>query len=173
VRNIDVFIANGSDTNAYRDIGVDVISRLRQLLQYEMNYDVTISNWDYRAATPRVIQKGTLAATSLMNVDRSQAMIGIFGRRVPGITTKEIRRAFERRLAGDEFEIFVFANPKLVTDEHDVFFQEIVNTFGEEIDYGQYRNRLEFQALLYTTLIRYLIERLKISNPALLPGGAS
>jgi hypothetical protein len=53
LRDVQIAIANGSDTNRYRDVAADALDRLRQLLQFELHYDVTISNWDYRRVSPR------------------------------------------------------------------------------------------------------------------------
>jgi hypothetical protein len=173
VRNIDIFVSNGGDTNGYRDLVADAISRLRQMIRYEMNLAVTISYWDYRDATPDVVRRGTLSATSLANVDRSDALIAIFGKRVPEITTKEIHQAFRRRQDGKQQAVFVFANPAQLAEAHRAFFKEIEETYGEEVVFGHYSNKLNFQAGLYTTLTRYLFEQLATANQALLGGAAA
>lgn len=170
MRNVDVFISNGSDTNRYRDTVADTLRRLRQLLQYEMGYDVTITNWDYRVGSPTVVRAGALASASLGIVDRSHALVAIFGRRCPKITCDEIRRALMRRSGGERLEIFTFVNPALKTVSHQAFFDTIVNDFGEELVWAPYEDRLSFQATLFTTLVRFLLEHLEISNPALVAG---
>jgi hypothetical protein len=167
MRTINIFVSCGSDMNGHRDLAVDAIRRLQQLLQFEMNLEVTINHWDYRLATPGVVPSGALAATSLANVDRSDALIAIFGRRVPVITQHEIREAFMRRQRGETQAVFVFANPDQMTDRHRTFFTEIEQTFGEEIVFGHFANRTTFQAALYTMLFRYFFEQLGTANPAL------
>ena len=168
--NIELFVSCGSDRDSYRDVAKDAIERLRQVIQFEMGLDVTIAYWDYRTATPTVVPRGALASMSLANVDRSDALVAIFGRRVPRITKQEIRRAFERRRRGERQEVFVFAHPGLITSQHDGFFQRIEDDFGETIVYAPYSNRLTFQASLYTTLFQYLFGQLGTANPALLAG---
>lgn len=168
MRDIQVFISNGSDTDRYRDVAADVLNRLRQLLQYELGYDVTISNWDYRNAPPGVVPAGSLAGVSLGVVDRSNALIAIFGRRCPRITRDEVRRALERKSAGEDIELFTFVNPRLKTTQHDAFFAEMRADFGVEIVWAPYANRLTFQAQVFTTGIGFLLKHLEIGNPTLL-----
>jgi hypothetical protein len=167
--NIEVFVSCGSDRNGYRDVAKDAIERLRQLIRFEMTLEATIEYWDYRTATPTVVPRGGLAATSLANVDRSDALVAIFGRSLPNITTQEIRRAFERRERGEAEDVFVFVNPGLKTARHDAFFDRIEHDFGETIIWTPYTSRLTFQAGLYTTLFRYLFDQLGRASPALLP----
>jgi hypothetical protein len=173
MRTVNIFVSCGGDMNAHRDLAADAIRRLQQLLQFEMNLSVTINHWDFRFATPDVVPRGALATTSLTNVDRSDALIAIFGRRVPVITRQEIHEAFARRQRGEVQAIFVFANPDQLSDAHREFFAEVENAFGEEIVFGHYSNRLTFQAALYTMLFRYLFEQLGTANPALMSGAAA
>jgi hypothetical protein len=168
--NIELFVSCGSDRDAYRDIAKDAFERLRQVIQFEMKLDVTIANWDYRAATPTVVARGALASTSLANVDRANALVAIFGRRVPSITREEVRRAFERRRGGERQVVFVFAHPGLLSPRHRSFLQEVEDDFGETIVYAPYTNQVTFQASLYTTLFQYLFGQLGTANPALLTG---
>lgn len=172
MRDVQVFISNGSDTDRYRETAADVLGRLRQLLQFEMQYDVTISNWDYRLSSPTIVPAGSLATASLRIVDRSHALIAIFGRRCPRITCEEVRRAFQRRAAGEPIEVFIFVNPSLRTGQHDSFFMDLHDTFGLEPVWAEYNSRLSFQAHVFTTLVGFLLEHLQISNPALLGGAA-
>jgi hypothetical protein len=171
--NIELFVSCGSDRDRYRDVAKDAIERLRQVIQFEMRPDVTIAYWDYRIATPTVVPVGTLAATSLANVDRSDALVAIFGKRVPNVTTQEVREAFERRRRGEKQDVFMFAHPGLMTPQHDELLKAIENDYGETIVYAPYRDQLSFQGSLYTTLFKYLFEQLGIANPALLPRGRS
>ena len=60
MRDVQVFISNGYDTNRYRDTAREVLDSLKELLQYKMEYDVTLSNWDYRRAPPAVVPAGSL-----------------------------------------------------------------------------------------------------------------
>jgi hypothetical protein len=170
MRAIDIFISGGSDTNRHRDLASEAIDRLRQVLQYELGLDVTITSWNYRHATPTVVPGGTLAATSLANVDRSDVLVGIFAKSLPRITQEEVREALTRRQNGESQELFVFANPNRLTARHWDFFNELRDTFGEEIVFGHYTDRVTFQASLYTTLFKYLFERLTTANPPLLSG---
>jgi hypothetical protein len=172
VQSVGIFISNGSDTNRYRDTASDVLARLRQLLQYELHYDVTLANWDYRRASPTVVPSGTMAATSLSIVDQSHALVAIFGRRCPRITCQEIRRAIERRVSGERIEVFIFLNPGLRTPEHDTFFNQLGADFAVEPVWAAYTSQVTFQAQLFTTLMRFLLEHLEISNPGLISGAA-
>lgn len=173
MHNVEVFISNGREEDRYRDIGVDVLSRLQHLLRYELGYDVAIGNWDYRHAPPTVVAAGGLAATSLRMVDRSQCLVAIFGRRMPPITTAEVRQAFELRQSHSEIDVFVFANPDRVTDRYHAFVREISDTYGEQIQWAPYADPLSFQAILYITLTKFLLERLATGIPAFLTRGAT
>jgi hypothetical protein len=173
MKHLEILISNGSDTNRYRDIANDALRRLQQTLQFDMRLAVTILFWDYRDAPPTVVPRDALAAASLATVDRSNAVVAIFGRRVPDITTQEIRRAFQRRRDGTAVDIFVFVNQQRMTAEHQDFFDEIRDTFGEMIVYQSYSNPVEFQARLYTLLFKYLFEQLATANPELLAGAVA
>jgi hypothetical protein len=172
MRNIQLFVSCGSDRNGFRDVANDAIDRLRQVIQSEMRLEVILTQWDYRKATPTVVPAGALAATSLANVDRAAALVAIFGKRVPPITTQEVRKAFERRRSGETVDVFMFAQENLMTPRHRRLLKDIQDDFGETISYAQYQDRLSFQGALHTTLFKYLFEQLGVANPALLPGGA-
>jgi hypothetical protein len=172
MRVIDIFISGGSDTDRHRDVAADAISRLRQVIEYEMRLDVTLRNWDYRLSSPTVVPRGGLSAASLANVDRSDALVAIFGRRLPRITQDEIRRAFVRRQRGEQEEVFVFANRDRLTDRHNDFFEGIENEFNEAIVFAYYSDLLSFQAIVYSTLFGFLFTQLVTASPSLLPGGA-
>jgi hypothetical protein len=173
MKHLEVLISNGHDTNRYRDLANDAMQRLQQTLQFEMRLAVTLLWWDYRASPPTVVPRGALAAASLATVDRSNAVVAIFGSRVPDVTTQEIRRAFQRRRDGQTVDVFVFVNPTKMGDEHRAFFAEISDTYGEEIVYQAYSGPVEFQAGLYTLLFKYLFEQLATANPDLLSGAAA
>jgi hypothetical protein len=168
--NIELFVSCGSDRDGYRDIAKDAFERLQQVIQFEMGLDATIAYWDYRMATPTIVARGALASTSLANVDRANALVAIFGRRVPTITREEIRRAFERRRGGERQEVFVFVHPGLLSPRHATFFREVEDDFGETIVFSPYTNQVTFQALLYTTMFKYFFGQLGTANPALLTG---
>ncbi len=169
--NIELFVSCGSDRDKYRDLVKDAVDRLRQVIQFGLRPDVTIAYWDYRMETPTVVPVGALAATSLANVDRSDALVAIFGRRVPKITTQEIREAFERRRRGENLEVFMFAHRGLMTPKHAELLKGIEDDFGETIVYAYYQDRLSFQGLLYATLFKYLFEQLGVATHALLVRG--
>jgi hypothetical protein len=173
MKNLEILISNGHDTNRYRDLANDAMHRLQQTLQFEMRLAVTILWWDYRASPPTVVPRGALAAASLATVDRSNAVVAIFGSRVPNVTTQEIHRAFQRRRDGQPIDVFVFVNETRMSDEHRTFFTEIRDAYGEEIIYQAYANPIEFQAQLYTLLFKYLFEQLATANPDLLSGAAA
>lgn len=165
---IGIMVACGGDRDRYRDVASDAISRLRQVFESDWNRAATIIEWDYRRAPPEVVRAGGLATTSLLNVDRSDALIAILGKRVPTITRLEIRRAFESRRSGIPKAIFVFANPSLWTRKHDELNAELEAEYGEGFIYAPYQDRMTFQASLYTSLFRFLFERLAVSNPPLI-----
>jgi hypothetical protein len=168
MRQVEVFISNGSDTNTYRNTAVDVLKRLQQLLQAELNYDVAITNWDYRLASPTLVPAGELAGPSLRVVDRSHACIAIFGRSCPRITRQEVREMLVRQQRGESVELFVFVDPKKKGLAHDQFFEDLTDAFGIELVWAPYSDPLSFQAILFTTLIGFLLNHLEIKNPALL-----
>jgi hypothetical protein len=167
MREVALFISNGSDTNRYRDTAGDVIRRVQQLLHTELNYDVALTEWDYRLASPTMVPAGGLAGPSLRLVDRSLACIAIFGGRCPPITREEIKEMVERLQRGEEVGLFVFVNPAQKGPDHDAFFAEIATTYGFEVAWAPYSDRLTFQGTLFTTLMRFLLEHLEIRNPAL------
>ena len=72
-----------------------------------------------------------------------------------------------RRQRGEAVDLFVFANADQVGPEHDAFFDEVEATFGVELLWAPYRDRITFQATVFTTLMRLLLESLEIKNPAL------
>ena len=167
MRRVEVFISNGSDTDHYRDTALDVLRRLQQLFQAELNYDVAITNWDYRIASPTLVPAGALAGPSLRVVDRSHACVAIFGRRCGLVTRQEVREMLEREARGEPVRLFVFVNPAQRTQVHDDFFADLAATFGWEPAWGPYSDRLSFQGILFTTLLGFLLEHLEIRNPEL------
>lgn len=163
--DVRIMTSNGADTNRYRDVVNDVLVRMNHMLSNELTLDVTLTNWDYRQDVPRLVPAGELAARSLNMVDRAEALLAIFGRRLPSITCAEIRRAFERRQHGEQCEVWVFLNRDRVTGEHRRFFDELAVEFGEEIVYAHYSNTLDFQARLFTTLVSFVLRRLSVQWP--------
>lgn len=167
MRQVAFFISNGSDTNRYRDTAVDVIRRLQQLLQAELNYDVALTEWDYRLASPTIVPVGGLAGPSLRVVDRSRVCVAILGRRCPRVTQEEIKEMLTRRQRGEAVELFLFVNESQMTSDHHSLFAEITAAFGVELVWAPYSDRVTFQATLFTTVVRFLLEHLEIRNPAL------
>lgn len=167
MRRVEVSIVNGSDADLYRDTALDVLRRLQQLFQSELNYDVAIVNWDYRLASPTVVPAGGLAGPSLRVIDRSHACIAIFGRRCPRITREEVTEMLEREARGEPVKLFVFVNPAQRQQALDDFFAELSATFGREPLWSQYSDRLSFQGILFTTLVGFLLEHLEIRNTSL------
>jgi hypothetical protein len=154
---VDIMISNGSDTDRYRDVAAGVLDMMGHMLLYQLNVPLSLTNWDYRRDPPAVVPAGQLAARSLEMVERSQALLAIFGRRVPRVTCLEIRRAFERRQAGHTHPVWVFVNPKTKTDKHQEFFDQIKHDFGEEIIHAPYTDRLSFQSKVFTTIMPHLL----------------
>jgi hypothetical protein len=173
MKHLEILISNGHDANRYRDLANDAMHRLQQTLQFEMRLAVTILWWDYRASPPTVVPRGALAAARLATVDRSNAVVAIFGSRLPDVTTEEIHRAFQRRRDGESVDVFVFVNDTKMSDQHRDFFAEILNAYGEQIVYQAYSTPIEFQAQLYTLFFKYLFEQLATANPDLLSGAAA
>jgi hypothetical protein len=171
MRAITFFVSGGSDTNRQRDIAEDTIRRLGQVIESELLLDATLRSWDYRISTPTVVPRGGLAGPSLSNVDRSEALVAIFGARLPSVTQEEIRHQFRRRRDGEPVEVYVFVNPSKLTDRHWEFFGAIEHDFGEAIVFAQYMTNLDFQALLYSTLFNFLFRQLATSTPPLVGRG--
>ncbi len=164
---IRVMIANGGDTEEYRDRALDVIGRMNHLFLHEMRLGLSITNWDYRLDSPTVIPAGTMAVRSLSMVDQSELLLAIFGPTVPLITSQELKEGFERRRDGANIEICTFVNPDSITQAHEEYFRSITDEFGEEIVYGQYQDELQFQGTLMTTLFKYLIQRAGAQFPGM------
>jgi len=167
MRQVAFFISNGSDTNRYRDTAVDVLRRLQQLLQTELNYDVALTEWDYRLASPTIVPVGGLAGPSLRVVDRSRVCVAILGARCPRIAQEEIKEMLTRRQQGEAVELFLFVNESQIGSAHRAFFDEVRTTFGVELVWAPYSDRVTFQATLFTTVTRFLLEHLEIRNPSL------
>jgi hypothetical protein len=167
MKEIRVMIANGGDTNEYRDRAIDVVKRLNHLFLHELGRDISITFWDYRLDSPTVIPAGSMSTRSLSKVDQSEFLLAIFGPTVPIITSQELIEGFERRLAGINIEICTFVNPDTITQAHTDYFQGIADNYDEEIVWGEYRDELEFQGTLMTTLFKYLIGRVGAQFPGM------
>jgi hypothetical protein len=170
VLEVEVFISCGDEVAALRDVGNSVLKSLQHMLLYNMRVQVTILNWDYRMAPPTVVPKGGLAGLSLSMVERSQALIAIFGKELPPVTREEIRKAFALRRAGKSVEVYVFINPALKTGEHDTFLKNIEVDFGEKVVYTHYNDSLEFQGKLFITLMPFILKRIGDAGIPLLGG---
>jgi hypothetical protein len=158
-QTFEFLVCGSSDTNHLRDLADAAIRRFQQVLRRELDLPIFFESWDYREATPTVIPKGTLAATSLATVDRSNAVIPIFGRRLGRIASEELERAFQRRKRGEAVEVIAFVHPGQRTARQRAFFDRLTETYGEEIVFGEYHDRLEFQARFDAWLFRYLFEK--------------
>jgi hypothetical protein len=162
---VAVMISNGDDTNMFRDRALDVVRRLHHMFVHQMGVGLGITNWDYRLDPPGIVPAGTLATRSLSMVDRSEALLAIFGPTVPTITSEEVWRAFERRRSGEQAEVWTFLNPDQKTSDHDAFVERICSEFGEQVVWANYRDELDFQGRLFTTLLPYLLGRAGASFP--------
>ena len=157
---VKLMISNGHDTDTYRDRAQDVIARLQHMFLYQMtNANLYLSEWDYRRDPSMVLPAGGIATRSLAMVDSSEGLIAILGPTVPRVTSKEIRRACQRIRDRERVEMWTFVNPDQITPSHDRFFARIKKDFGQEIVWSRYHNELEFQAMLFTTLVPYLAGR--------------
>lgn len=164
---VKIFISCGSDVDRYRDTGKAAFETIEHMFEHELDYPIAVRSWDFRLDAPRIVRPEDMAARSLAKVEGAYAMVGIFGRRCPGITQREIRRAFELRRDGAEVEVLVFVNPNTKESAHDTFIREIRDEFGEQIVYQPYRNRLEFQARFLSALIPLLLKKTGIARPSL------
>jgi hypothetical protein len=142
------------------------------MFQKTMDVPISITNWDYRIDPPMVVPGGAVATRSLQMVERSNALIAVFGAAVPDITCQEIRQAFQLRQQGNPVEVWTFLNPDAKTDDHDAFLEAIRAEFGVDIVYAPYKDPLEFQAKMFTTLIPYLLKRIADAGVPLMGGGA-
>jgi hypothetical protein len=172
-RTFEFLVSASSDTDHLRDLADASIRRFQQVLRTELRLPIFFESWDYREATPTVVPRGALAATSLATVDRSSAVIPIFGRRLGRIASQEISRAFDRRQRGEDIQVVAFVHPDQRTARQREFFNGITETYGEEIVFAEYHDRLEFQGRFDAWLFRYLFERLTTANPELLSGAAA
>ncbi len=158
---VDLFVSCGAEVDSYRNTALDVFRRIEQMFDRELNVPLAIGNWDFRIDNPRVVQAGGLAARSLDMVQRTNAMIAIFGQGLPRITCQEIREAFRQRQAGASVEVWLFLDRQLRGRPHADFVSRIRREFHEQIVFGEYTSELDFQAMLFTTLIPYLLRRLR------------
>lgn len=156
---VDIFISCGDEVATYRDVGQAVFRSLEHMFRNELEVPLAIANWDFRADAPRVVRAGDLAARSLAMVERSNALIAIFGADLPKITCKEIRRAFSLRQRGSPVDIWVFLDRGNRSRRHAEFVARIKRQFHEEIIFTLYESELDFQAKLFTTLTPYLFRR--------------
>jgi hypothetical protein len=169
VISIEIFISCGDEVDDLRNVGNDVLRRLDHMLTNEMNLgEVVVRNWDFRLDAPRVVDPGHLATRSLRMVEKSNALVAIFGAELPIITQQEIRRVCEMRRDGLDVEVFVFVDHALRTPEQAQFFAELANDYAQQIVYAQYQTELEFQAGLFTALTPFVLRRsgLSYSPPA-------
>lgn len=164
---VKVMISNGKDTNLYRDRAQDVLARVQHMFLYGMQTELYVTEWDYRRDASTLVAAGGVATRSLAMVDYSEALLAILGPTVPKITSQEIRRACERRQRGETVELWTFVNPDQATDRHNRFFSGIKRDFSLEIVWSEYRNELEFQATLFTTLFPYLSQRAGARYPGI------
>lgn len=167
---VEVFISGGADTDECRDVSLAVIRHLQQMFQKTMGVPISIGNWDYRIDPPAVVPGGAVATRSLQMVERSNALVAVFGAAVPEITCQEIRQGFQLRSEGNSVEVWTFLNPDAKTEDHETFLRNINEEFGVQIVYTPYRNLLEFQAMLFTTMIPYLLRRIEDAGVPLLGG---
>src|SRR5437773_1359276 len=148
-------ISSGGDRKRYRDVAVDIATRVSHLFTHQLNEPVTIRQWDYRFDNPTVVAVGTLPTRSLSMVDSSECLLAILGKNVPPIASQEMKRAFERRRAGSAVEFWMFLDPRMKTRKHEDFLRRIKTDFGEEIVYAEYQSELELQAAVAMTLVEY------------------
>lgn len=157
--SVPIFISNGADTDRYRDHANQVVRSLQHMFTYEVGAPVTFTNWDYRQDIPAVIPSGTLSSRSLLMVERSDLLIAILGPTVPRITSKEIRKAFERRSIGERCDVYLFLNPKQKTDRHRTFLNGIKRDFHEEVQYSTYTTPMDFQRTLMMAVTTYVLKK--------------
>jgi hypothetical protein len=164
---IRLFISCGEDVSILRDIAQDVVRRLNQMLMYQMELPVQISEWDYRDDPGTVVEAENYAKRSLELVDRSDAMVNIFGAQVPEVTRLEVRRAFELRIEGTEKPLWPFLNPAQKNDDHRRLLAEIEADFAPwMLVYEPYDDELDFQAKLFTALVPYVMKRASLQTGA-------
>ncbi len=158
-QTLEFLVCGSSDTNHLRDLADAAIRRFRQVLRTELGLPIYLESWDYREATPTVVPQGGVAAASLATVDRCNAVIPIFGRRLGRIASEELEHAFERRRRGETVAVIAFVHPDQRTATQQAFFDRITETYGEVIVFAEYHDRLEFQARFDAWLFRYLFEQ--------------
>ncbi len=165
---VDVFISGGSDSTRYRNVAAETLASLQHMFQNELRSDLFIRNWDYRRDAPRIVPRGQVSSRSLAMVERTNILVAIFHRRLPPITCQEVRRAFERRRAGDHVDAKVFVHRAYEADpDLRAFFNAISDEFAEDIVYQQYGTALEFQGFLFTTLTPLLLQIVSGGSPIL------
>jgi hypothetical protein len=161
VVEVELFISCADDVEPLRDITQSVMRLLEHMFLRSMGQSVIIYEWDFRIDPPGVVPAGSVAARSLTMVERSQGLIAILGERIGAVSRKEIRRAFELRVAGQPVQVWTFLNPALKSTDHEALFEEIKKDFDLEIVYTEYADPTEFQGKLFITLIPYLLERVE------------
>ena len=157
---VEIVISNGHDTDPFRDIAAGVVDTLNHLFAYEMGANFRFAVWDYRLDPPRLVPAGALPARSLAMVDRSEAVLAIFGATLPEITCKEVARSMEARRAGQPHDLWVFVDSEHPSAERSTFFHELRDEFGEEIQYTSFSSELDFQAKVFETLTLFALKRL-------------
>ena len=159
VLDVNLMISNGGDTNRLRDIASSAATQIAHHFTYELGQPVTFANWDYRRDAPGVVPAGKLAARSLAMVEQCECLLAIFGPTVPNITSQEVIRFLERRQAGERVDFWLFLNPDEKGPDHDQFLYDVTKRFGIDIVWSGYRDELEFQGKVMTTLFGFLTQR--------------
>ena len=158
---VDIFISCGAEVERYREIGHNALVQIEHMFRYELDVPLAIGNWDFRRDAPRIVVPGGLATRSLSMVERTNAMIAIFGAALPQITCQEIRKAFRLRQAGNPVEVWLFLSQQLRSRRHTDFLARIRRDFGQQVVFAQYGDELEFQAKLFTSVIPFLLTRFR------------
>lgn len=162
---LDVFISGGDEIADLRDLADNTIRRLDQMFRVDMEAVLVLRvTWDFRIDPPAVVPRGQMAAKSLTMVERSAAVVVILGEHVPPITRQEVLRAFELRASGVDLEVWVFLQQGARGREHDQLLEEIGQVATEDVVYAQFHDRLDFQGLLFTTLVPYVMRRVESSD---------
>lgn len=167
---IRVAIVGAADADPYRTVASSVLGHFQSVLFDDLGYPIALHAWDYKSDTPRLVPKGRLAARSVQMVQNSETMIAVFEEDVGPVTKDEVREMVERRRDGEPVEVMVFLNPGKKGEELDGFFESLARECDWEPSWTPYTDELEFQALVFKALLKFIIPRLgTFQTPPLLP----
>lgn len=154
---IRFLISCGNEVETMRDIASSAIRILDQLFVDDLEFGISLREWDFRRDVPRVVDRDQVVERSLDMVRRSDAVIVILGEGLPPVTREEIREALSLVGSGDMKDVFVFLHRDQQTDEQREFVQQAAHAAGKDVIWAEYSNCLTFQELVMTTIVKFVL----------------